>query len=96
MIESFMPSWPRRGRARLLSNIRDSRRGLIEEAIRVSGRHDLWTTDEPARIHHNCSDDGYFGLWLADDADCSDFWDVVRRLEAEPYWRTYLLLSDDR
>lgn len=91
-----MPNWPRPGRPRLLSNIRNSRRDLIEEAIRISGRYDLWTTDEPARLHHGVNDDGYFGLWLAEEADCSDFWEVVRRLEREPEWRTYIILAEDQ
>jgi hypothetical protein len=77
--------------------VRNSRRDLIEEAIRASGRHDLWTTDEPGKIHYNCSDDGYFGLWLSDgEADCSDFWEAVRRLEQEPMWSMFLRLTEDR
>jgi hypothetical protein len=92
-----VPSWPRLGNPYLLSNIRRGRRPLIEEAIRVSGRYDLWTTDEAGGVL--AGNDGYFGLWLQGDrshVDCSDFWHTVELLEMLPEWSVYLKPSDDR
>lgn len=81
----------------LLSNIRNSRRALVEEAIRISGRMDLWITDEPGGSCADSMRDTHFALWLTDRvgaADCSDFWAIVDRLKETHEWRAYISLAE--
>lgn len=83
----------------LLSNVKNSRRPLFEEAIRTCGRHDIWITDAPGGTYADSMVGTHFALWLTDRVmgeDCSDFWAVVDRLKQEPEWSTYLALVGDQ
>lgn len=88
----------RDGSPRLLSNISDDRRQLVEQAIINTGRTDLFCRDEAYALRDGTLEQilpGYFGLWVRAMRDCSDFWAEVSRLEKGTYWRTYLALRQD-
>ena len=92
---STLDGW--QGLPHLLSNISDDRRQLIEQAIIDSGRTDIFCRDEAFAMRSGAAEHrlpGYFGLYVREWGDCSDFWAEVRRLETTVYWRTFLSLAE--
>lgn len=82
---------------RLLSNISDDRRQLIEQAIINTGRTDLFCRDEAYALRDGLPQQplpGYFGLHVKAMCDCSDFWAEVDRLAKTDYWRAWLALHE--
>lgn len=77
-----------------LTNTRQEKLPLVEEAIALSSRHDIHTDPEPMPGTPPGVNLDQFSIWVKTDCDCSDFWQVYRSLEQDPRWRVYLTLSE--
>lgn len=82
---------------RYLTNIHNSRKLLVAEAIESSGRTDIHIDDQPMRYPELNSD--YFSIYVVsynNYVDCSDFWQKYRELEKSQRWQTYFNLIHDK
>lgn len=82
-----------------LTNMHNSKKELVYEAIEISGRRDIHVSDQPApgkefnnkSIYFVILKD-YFSIYVDSECDCSDFWRVYRKLEKTPRWQIYFNL----
>ena len=88
-----------------LRNMRNNTRELVEEAIKLSGRTDIYIHDTPIAPDYSI-DSGYhivkslmhshFALCVDEySRDCSDFWSTYDMLSEQPRWRIFLALSEN-
>ena len=68
---------------KLLSIFKTPQLARVEEAIKMSGRTELYI------IKDKNSPNEYFGLYSNSIADCSDFWNIYRELQNSKEWQIY-------
>lgn len=87
---------------RYLTNIANHKKPIVEEAIRLSGRSDIHIDDEPMPPHcgsehlyisyRESMRDRYFSVYVDQDVECGDFWNVYDELVRTDQWKVYMAL----
>lgn len=79
-----------------ITNLKNSNKDLVAEAIKNTGRTDIHIDDKPFTFSKQGPGDEYFSIYVyGSRRDCSDFWREYDRLSESIYWKTYRALVDD-
>lgn len=82
-----------------LTNIHNSRKLLVAEAIAASGRTDIHIDNLPMGKYSELNSE-YFSIYVVsmynNYVDCSNFWQKYRELEKSQRWQTYFNLIHDK